>query len=130
MKKQENKVEVKAAKKNKKISIKDIVLKILAGKNVPGTDEIIALVLKECKANGITTRFDKTHLAWYKYQYKLGRWHDGVRQVIHEKDVPKKQAIKQKIKRVLKKTLTVNDKKEIKVLPELANKVIPPSTGA
>lgn len=76
-KKAEKKV---AAPKEPRITAASIVLGLLNLKQVPSDEDIIAAVHDGVEA----TKFDKTHLAWYKYQFKQGRWNDGEEQVIRQ----------------------------------------------
>lgn len=72
----------KAAKevKEKAITAASIVLGLLRMKNVPADEAIIKAV-----QDGVEeTKFDKTQLAWYKYQFRQGRWNDGEPQVINQ----------------------------------------------
>jgi hypothetical protein len=71
---------VAAAPKEKRITAASIVLGLLGMKAVPMDEAIIQAV-----HDGVeNTKFDKTHLAWYKYQFKQGRWNDGEEQVIRQ----------------------------------------------
>ncbi len=66
--------------KEKVITAASIILGLLAMKSVPCDADLIAAV-----HDGVEeTKFDKTQLAWYKYQFRQGRWNDGEAQVIHQ----------------------------------------------
>lgn len=66
--------------KEKVITAASIILGLLVMKNVPCDVDLIAAVHDGVKE----TKFDKTQLAWYKYQYRQGRWNAGEAQVIHQ----------------------------------------------
>ena len=76
------KATVKVAKVAKKqvVTAASIVLGLLRMKDVPCDADIIAAVHIGVEE----TKFDKTQLAWYKYQYRQGRWNDGEAQVINQ----------------------------------------------
>lgn len=111
------KVTKKVAKKVKEVKAKvitaaSIVLGLLAMKNVPCDADIIAAV-----QGGVeVTKFDKTQLAWYKYQFRQGRWNDGEAQVINQAvpakvaETPKTKAVKKGAKKA--KPVEVNEEEE------------------
>ena len=91
-----------------------IVLGLLGMKNVP-TDE--AIINAVCEGVEVT-KFDKTQLAWYKYQYRQGRWNDGEPQVIRQEAKPKtekaiKAAKKTVAKKSTKKTAPIEETEEV-----------------
>lgn len=91
-----------AAKAEKKVTAASIVLGLFALKVVPTDEAIIAAVHDGVEA----TKFDKTHLAWYKYQFRQGRWNDGEQQVIRQAEMPKaEKATKSAPKAAVKKAV-------------------------
>ena len=72
-----------------RITAASIVVEILGRKLVPTDDKIIEEVLGKLSDAGVVSKFQKTHLAWYKYQYKQGRFNDGEAQVINQEEKPK-----------------------------------------
>ena len=102
------KVVAKLAKAPKAVKVKEptaasIVLGLFGLKVVPCDADIIKAV-----QGGITeTKFSKTHLAWYKYQYRTGRWNDGEPQVIRQPiEAPKEVATKKTVKKAGNKPVT------------------------
>lgn len=95
------KVVKKAAKvkevKEPRITAKSVVVRLLGMKQVPSDTEIISTVLAEVEESN----FKQTHLAWYKNQYRKGRWHEGVEQTIRQAAKPKVE--KKGAKKVSKK---------------------------
>ena len=100
-----------APAKEKRISAASIVLGMLNLKVVPTDEQIISAVLEACEGS----KFKKTHLAWYKYQFKQGRWNDGEPQVIRQAAVVKeaKKVMSKKGKAVSKKAKVVKVEEEI-----------------
>jgi len=104
------------AEKVKKVSAASIVLGMFNLKVVPSDQEIINAVQEACEGS----KFDKTHLAWYKYQFRQGRWNEGEAQVIRqaakavekaEKPVAKK-AVAKKVKKVVEPVLESEEEVE------------------
>ena len=94
-KKAEKKV---AAPKEKRVTAASIVLGLLGLKVVPADADIIQAV-----HDGVDeTKFNKTHLAWYKYQFRQGRWNDGEAQVIRQEAKAKPEAAAKPAKKVKK----------------------------
>ena len=90
--------------KVKKVSAASIVLGLFNMKVVPSDEAIIQAVQEGVEE----TKFSKTHLAWYKYQFRIGRWNDGEAQVLRQAEKPKaekaaKPVVKKAVKKVAKK---------------------------
>lgn len=88
------KAAVKAEKKVKepkapRVTAASIVVEILSRKLVPTDEKIIEEVLEKLGEAGVESKFQKTHLAWYKYQYKQGRFTEGEEQTINQEEKPK-----------------------------------------
>lgn len=112
-KKIEKKVVAKKAveAKVKKVSAASIVLGMFNLKVVPSDLEIINAVQEACEGS----KFDKTHLAWYKYQFRQGRWNEGEPQVIRQEEKPKAE----KAEKAAPKKLAKKVKKAVK--PDIAD---------
>jgi len=117
------KTAVKAEKKVKepkapRITAASIVVEILSRKLVPTDEKIIEEVLGKLSDAGVESKFQKTHLAWYKYQYKQGRFNDGEAQVINQEEKPKAEkpakvaAVKPAAKKAVKKAAPTEEEEE------------------
>lgn len=77
--------EAAAPKKEKRTTAASVVLGLLRSKVAPTDDVIIQTVLETVEGS----KFNKAQLAWYKHQYKTGRWDDGEAQVINQAKAPR-----------------------------------------
>lgn len=74
-----------APKKEKRTTAASVVLGLLRSKVAPTDDAIIQAVLETVEGS----KFNKAQLAWYKHQYKTGRWDEGEAQVINQAKAPR-----------------------------------------
>lgn len=88
--------------KEKRITAASVVIGLLGQRQVPNDEAIINTVLDTVEGS----KFNKAQLAWYKHQYKTGKWHDGEPQTINQAKAEKapKAAAKKAAKKTTKAT--------------------------
>lgn len=66
--------------KQKRVTAASVVRAILGSSRVPTDEKIIEMVKQKTGSR----KFDKSHLSWYKTQWKAGKWAKGKRQLIKQ----------------------------------------------